>query len=295
MKTTWSGALLVVALALTAAPARAQDPFDAIHLAVPEIPVARDWYLQHIGGNVGETPDQVAFGKWPGDHPLPIQLIFHVSRTAQPSAGSVLDRIGFSYPNVEQKVAELRAAGVKVVQPVTTTGLPWKHAIVEDPWGTRLELVEDPDLLGLHHVMLGVPDPPQMLSWLVRAFGGDRATVMGLDVIRIRELGLFYVIAEKNDHPTPSQGHVIDHIAWGPIDLDKMVNNLKSMEVTFASNPNPRGFPACNFVGGEGAATVGVRRLYCSQPDQLPHRVVFLDAPNGLRVELLQHLEAGGH
>ena len=69
--------------------------------------MARDWYLQHIGGNVGETPDQVAFGKWPGDHPLPIQLIFHLSKTARPSAGSVLDRIGFSYPNVEQKLASV--------------------------------------------------------------------------------------------------------------------------------------------------------------------------------------------
>ena len=116
---------------------------------------------------------------------------------------------------------------------------------------------------------------------------------MGLDVIRIRELGLFYVIAEKNDHPTPSQGHVIDHIAWGPIDLDKMVNNLKAMDVTFASNPNPRGYPACNFIGGEGEgpAPVGPRRLYCSQPDQLPHRVVFLDggrvAATGTHDELL--------
>ena len=64
----------------------------------------------------------------------------------------------------------------------------------------------------------------------------------------------------------------------------------------FSSNPNPRGYPACNFVGGdgEGGASV-IRRLYCAQPDQLPHRIVFLDAPDGVRVELVQHLEAGGH
>jgi hypothetical protein len=49
-------------------------------------------------------------------------------------------------------------------------------------------------------------------------------------------------------------------------------------------------------VGGDGeSGTPAIRRLYCAQPDQLPHRIVFLDAPDGVRVELVQHLEAGGH
>jgi hypothetical protein len=38
-----------------------------------------------------------------------------------------------------------------------------------------------------------------------------------------------------------------------------------------------------------------VRRLYCAEPDQLAHRTVFLDGPDGVRIELVQHLEAGGH
>src|SRR3954464_1709497 len=71
-------------------------PFDSIHLAVPEISSARDWYLKNIGGNVGETADRVAFGRWSGDHPLPLQLIFEVSSSATPTAGSVVDSIGFS-------------------------------------------------------------------------------------------------------------------------------------------------------------------------------------------------------
>jgi catechol 2,3-dioxygenase-like lactoylglutathione lyase family enzyme len=247
-----------------------------------------------MGGNVGETADRVAFGRWSGDHPLPLQLIFEVSSTARPSAGSVIDSIGFSLDDLDAKVRELQAAGVKIVTPVTSNGTDWKRAVVEDPWGTRLELVEDQDNLGLHHVNLRVKDPNASLAWYVRAFGGDRAMVKGREGIRYRDLGLFYVFASKDETAMPSEGHSIDRIAWGPLDLDKVVNDLKTLGVKFSSDTNPRGYPSCNFVGG-GADEGGIRRLFCTQPDQLPHRIVYLEAPDGVKVELVQHLEAGGH
>src|SRR5882672_4048515 len=92
--------LLCVSVSLWLVPAEAQyeaPPFDSIHLAVPEISQALDWYLNNIGGNVGETADRIAFGRWSSDHPLPLQLIFDVSTTATPTAGSVVDSIGFSF------------------------------------------------------------------------------------------------------------------------------------------------------------------------------------------------------
>jgi catechol 2,3-dioxygenase-like lactoylglutathione lyase family enzyme len=261
---------LILFLSLCA-PAQAQyeaPPFDSIHLAVPEISQARDWYLMYMGGEVGETADRVAFGRWTGDHPLPIQLIFELSPNAKPSAGSVIDSLGFSFADLNQTVKDLQAAGVKIVTPVTDSPTYWKHAVIEDPWGTRIELVEDPDLLGLHHVTLHVPDPGKSMDWYVRAFGGDRATVKGLDAIRYRDLGLFYLFAVKDDHAEPSAGHSIDRLAWGPLDLDKVVNDLKTLGVTFSSDTNPRGYPSCNFVGGdteEGGARA-IRRLFCTQP-----------------------------
>jgi catechol 2,3-dioxygenase-like lactoylglutathione lyase family enzyme len=269
-------------------------PFDSIHLAVPEISSARDWYLTNIGGNVGETADRIAFGRWTGDHPLPLSLIFDVSSSATPSTGSVIDSIGFSYADLDAKVRDLQAAGVKITSPPSKTGQDWKHAFAEDPWGTHIELVEDPDNLGLHHVNLRVKDPNASLAWYVRAFGGDRASVYGREGIRYRDLGLFYVFATKDDAAAPSEGHVIDRIAWGPIDLDKIVNDLKSMGFDkFSSDTNPRANPQCNFIGGNGEE--GIRRLFCTQSNQLPHRTVYLVAPDGVKVELTQHLEAAGH
>ncbi len=290
--------LALGALLALPAPAAAQvtDPFDHLHLAVPDVERAREWYIQHMGGNAGESPDTVAWGKWPADHPLLIQLLFLLAPAAGPSAGSAIDHIGFSFADLDVTVAQLRLSGVKIVSPVTEVAGIGRQAVAEDPWGTKLVLLQDPDALGIHHVELRVPDPDASLRWYVNAFGGDRVKYKGVvDAVRYRDLGVFYVFAVKDDTAVPSAGRAIDHIGFGPIDLDKIVGTLTAQGVTFISNPNPRLNPGCRFVLGDGEAASGVRRLYCAQPDQLAHRVVFIEGPGGMRIELVQHLEAGGH
>jgi len=288
------------ALLLTAwSPVLAQstEPFDHVHLAVPDVERARDWYIQHMGGNVGETPETVAWGKWPGDHPLPVQLLFTLAPEAKPSAGSVFDHIGFSFADLTAKVDALRTAGVTIVSPIADVPGFGRRAIVEDPWGTTLELLEDPDALGLHHVELRVPDPDAALRWYVRAFGGDRTTYRGtIEAVRYRDLGVFYLFAVRDPGAAPAAGRTIDHIAFGPIELERVVAALKTEGASFTSNPNPRINPACRFVASDGdVGGRGVRRLYCAPPDQLAHRTVYLHGPGGEPLELLQHLEAGGH
>jgi len=297
IRSSAAGACLLLLVISAPAGAQLTDPFDHLHLAVPDVERARDWYIQHMGGNPGETPETVAWGKWPGDHPLPIQLLFDLASDARPSAGAAIDHIGFSFADLGAKVEALRTAGVTIVTPVTDVPGLWKQAVVEDPWGTRLVLVQDPDALGIHHVELRVADPDASLRWYVRAFGGDRIKYKGLiDAVRYRELSVFFLFIVKDDRAMPSQGHSIDHLAFGPIDLDKVVNALKADGTAFVSNPNPRLNPGCRFLAGNGeSGTLGIRRLYCAQPDQLAHRVVFLEGPGGMRIELVQHLEAGGH
>jgi catechol 2,3-dioxygenase-like lactoylglutathione lyase family enzyme len=299
MRCSLSVASAVVLLWTMSAPARAQstEPFDHVHLAVPDVERARDWYIQHMGGNAGETPETVAWGAWPGDHPLPVQLLFTLSPDARPSAGSVIDHIGFSFADLPAKVESLRAAGVTIVSPVAEVPGIGRQAVAEDPWGTKLVLVEDPDAPGIHHVELRVPDPDAALRWYVRAFGGDRTRYKGVvDAVRYRDRGVFYLFAVRDEHAQPSAGRTIDHIAFGPIELDRVVNTLTADGAAFTSNPNPRINPACRFLApGEEDGGRGVRRLYCAQPDQLAHRTVYLDGPGGVPIELLQHLEAGGH
>ncbi|HEY5617642.1 MAG TPA: VOC family protein [Vicinamibacterales bacterium] len=287
-------ALLVVLTVCTPASAQLTEPFDHLHLAVTDVERARDWYIQHMGGNVGETSETVAWGKWPSDHPLPIQLHFLLSADARPSAGSTIDHIGFSFANLDTQIEALRAAGVKIVSPVTEISGLWKQAVVEDPWGTKLVLIQDPDALGIHHVELRVPDPEQTLRWYVRAFGGDRTKYKGqIEAVRYRDLGVFYLFAVNDENAASSARHSIDHFSFGPIDLDKVVNALTADGVKFTSNPNPRINPGCRFVQTDSES--GIRKLYCAQPDQLSHRVVYVQGPDGVPLELVQHLEAGGH
>ena len=280
-----------------AAQAQVIEPFDHLHLAVPDVEQARDWYIEHMGGNAGETPDAVAWGKWPVDHPLPIQLLFTLSDRARPSAGSTIDHIGVSFADLDATVARLRAGGVTIVSPVRELPGLGKQAVAQDPWGTRLVLVQDPDALGIHHVELRVADPDESLRWYSRVFGGERTRYKGLaDAVVYRGLGVFYLFAVKGEDAASSPGHAIDHLGFGPLDLDKVVKVLTADGVTFISNPNPRLNPACRVVTADGLNNgQGVHRLYCEDPPQLAHRTVFLDAPGGVRIELVQHLEAGGH
>lgn len=299
MTSRLSAASAAVLLVTACTPARAQstEPFDHVHLAVSDVERARDWYIRHMDGNAGETPDTVAWGKWPGDHPLPIQLLFTLSPDPQPSAGSVIDHIGFSFADLPAKVDALRSAGVKIVSPAAEAPGVGRQAVAEDPWGTTLVLVEDRDALGIHHVELRVPDPDAALRWYVRAFGGDRTKYKGaIEAVRYRELGVFYLFAVRDDRAAPTAGRAIDHLGFGPIELDRVVNALKAEGATFTSNPNPRINPACRFLAAdEENGGRGVRRLYCAQPDQLAHRSVYVEGPGGVQIELLQHLEAGGH
>ena len=246
------------------------------------------------GGNVGRDAGRVAFGEWKGDHPLPIQLLFPQSTTARPSAGSAIDHIGFSFADLDAKMSTLRAAGVKVVSPVAEVPGLWKQATIEDPWGTRLELVQDPDALGLHHVELRVPDPEESFRWYIRAFGGDRTKYKGIEAIRYRELGVFYLVRSSGTTTPPQPG---------TLDRSSRLRSNRSGQGRQRSHgarrdvrvqPESRDFPACTLrglamarVGGSPALLRGARPAGTSGR--------FAGRPGGVRVELVQHLEAGGH
>ena len=104
-----------VAVAAIAAPAAAQTPvlpiLDHIHLNVPDQAKAVEWYQKYFGGApMTEAPDRLMFGD--------TRLIFLKNDQGQPSSGSALDHLGFSFADLDAKMKEFEAAGVKVVTPV---------------------------------------------------------------------------------------------------------------------------------------------------------------------------------
>jgi catechol 2,3-dioxygenase-like lactoylglutathione lyase family enzyme len=226
-------AVLVVCVTAFAAPAAAQTPIvpilDHIHLNVPDQAKAVEWYQKNFGGTpMTEAPDRLMFGD--------TRLIFLKSDKGQPSMGSALDHLGFSFADLDAKMKELEAAGIKVVTPVRDVAGLFKLGFVEDPWGTRIEVVQDPEKLGLHHVHLRAPDPAATLAWYKEKFAGEPGKLK--DRIDGLKWGGVWMLVQRGD-AVPSEGHAIDHIGWRTPNLAAKTAELKAQTVTFTTEPRP--------------------------------------------------------
>jgi lactoylglutathione lyase len=253
------GLCAAAALATASVPASAQTPImpvlDHIHLAAPDQAQAVEWYRKHFGGQpMAEAPDRLMLGE--------TRLIFMRSDKAQASTGSALDHIGFSFTDLDAKMKELEAAGIKVVTAVREVPGLFKLGFVEDPWGTRIEVVQDPAKLGLHHVHLRAPDPAATLAWYKEKFAGEPGKMK--DRIDGLKWGGVWLLVQRGD-ATPSEGHAIDHIGWRTPNLAAKAAELKAQTVTFTAEPRPLKLASGTVINFS-----------------------FLEGPSGVRIELVQ-------
>jgi catechol 2,3-dioxygenase-like lactoylglutathione lyase family enzyme len=251
--------LSLMAVLVAAVSAAAQTPIlpivDHIHLNVPDQAKAVEWYQKHFGGTpMTEAPDRLMLGD--------TRLIFLKNEKGQPSAGSALDHIGFSVADLDAKMKELEAAGAKIVNPIRDVQGLFKLAFVEDPWGTRIEVVQDSDKLGLHHVHLRGPDPDAILGWYKQKFGGDTGKLKG----RIDGLNYsgVWLLVTRGD-AAPSDGHAIDHIGWRTPNLAEKTLQLKAQDVKFTTEPRPLKLASGTMVN-----------------------FAYLEGPSGAKIELVQ-------
>ena len=251
-----AGAAMLCAAAGSAA---AQTPvmpiLDHIHLNVPDQAKAVEWYQKYFGGTpMTEAPDRLMLGD--------TRLIFLKNDKGQPSTGSALDHLGFSFAELDAKMKEFEAAGIKVVTPVRDVAGLFKLGFVEDPWGTRIEVVQDLEKLGLHHVHLRGPDPAATLAFYKDRLAGDSAKLKDrLDGVKLSGVWLLVQRGEA----TPSEGHAIDHIGFRTTDLAKKTAELKAQSVTFTTEPRPLKLASGAIVN-----------------------FAYLEGPNGAKVELVQ-------
>jgi len=246
-------------LAVVQASAYAQTGFrgivDHIHLAAPDQAAAVAWYREHFAGEpMAEGPDRLLFGE--------TRVLIARNEKAQPSAGSSVDHIAFSVADLDGTMRTLQSRGVKVVEPARDVAGLFNAALVEDPWGTRIEVVQDPQKLGLHHIHLRAPEPSAALAWYAQMFGGRAARLKNrVDGV---EFGGVWILADAGAAP-PSQGHSIDHIGFRPLNVDAAVAELKTKNVKVTSEPR--------------ALTL---------PSGVAMRLAFVESPAGVRIELVQ-------
>ena len=247
----------VLGLTALATPASAQTNFvnmvDHIHLAAPDQAKGAEWYRAHFGAEpTPEGPDRMMLGT--------TRLIFQKTDEPKPSAESVLHLIGFSVADLDATMKKLAADGVKVVMPAMTMQ-GQKMAQVVDPWGMLIDVVQDPQKLGLHHVGLQSPNPTASLAWFADQFGGKVTKYNGQDGVNF---GGVWLLAKKGQ-ATPSAGHAFDHIGFRPINVDNVVVAMKAKNVKVTTEPRDLVLPSGTSM-----------------------RLAFIEGPDGVRIEMVQ-------
>src|SRR5262249_8626773 len=156
-----------VAVAFAAPTSGLSASFHHVHLNVTDPAAAAKWYADNLAGEAKKVGlfSAVGFGK--------TTIIFFQAKPGfAGSVGSVVHHIGFSYKDIDTKMKALADAKVEIVSQVEQEG-PIRFAFVKDPWGTLIEIVQDPQIVGFHHVHLAATDPRATLSWYTAAFGGE--------------------------------------------------------------------------------------------------------------------------
>ncbi|HVS63077.1 MAG TPA: VOC family protein [Thermoanaerobaculia bacterium] len=225
-----------------------------LHLAAPDPAAAADWYATQLAGQ-RRTYGEYELALFDGH-------FFTWYRDGEParSQGSVLDHFGWSVPNLEETMDRLVAAGATALDGPRTVGdAQLKISFLDDPWGAKLELLEDTDLLGFHHVHVVVPEPEAEREWWRDRFGGAPERFKGL-VPGLRHPRFWMLFREAQESVAPSLGRSIDHLGLRLEDVDA----------------------ACRELAGRGDELEG------APADFGPNRFAFLSSPSGVRVELFQ-------
>ena len=155
---------ILLAFALTAPQAVHAADYHHVHLTADPAEAGARWYVEHM--------DCEDFGRANACRIGSVELIFFDRDPAGGSVGTGADHIGISFADLTAKMAELETAGVTVLEPLRQGR--WPLAFIEDPWGTKVEVVEDPDVVGFHHVHLLSADPEATMTWYEDVFGGER-------------------------------------------------------------------------------------------------------------------------
>lgn len=234
-------------------------PYDHIHLAATNAQEAVNWYVKHFGGEATRflrstdtnlAIDRVMYGD--------IAVIFFERDPGEGSVGSAADHFGFSMDNVADVVANVVAdGGTQLGDLIEFAGM--EIGFVEDPWGTKIELINDPNLRGMHHLHLSSPDPQATLQWYGENFGGTSGqfggALPGLDYGDI-----WLLVSQARGEVAPTIGRSFDHLGWKYTDLTAAEEALKGNGVVFSMDPRP------------------FRNI----------RIAFAEGPDGVRIELVE-------
>ena len=139
-------------------------------------------------------------------------------------------------------------------------------AFIEDPWGTKIEVVEDHEWLGFHHIHLRSDDPGTTLAWYEDLFGGISDEMKGrLSGLRYNT-GLWLLVGQQRDGALEATaGRSVDHLGWEVENLDAYIAMLEAKGIELDSGP---------------------RELTNAAGQEL--KIAFVISPEGVRIEIVE-------
>ena len=244
--------------------ARAAD-YHHVHVTSSNASEAVKWYERYLDCQPLADRDD-------GVDCAGAQVVFDSRPTLGTSQRTGIDHISFSYADLTTKMAELESVGVRgsgvrlqrFADGSTLRDVPglFKYGFIFDPWGTRIEMVEDADTLGFHHIHLSATDPAATLTWYQEMFGGESARLRDrLDGLRLGDIWLLAMSAEGT--PAATAGRAIDHIAFSVDNFDSAAARMRRDGVAFLEEP----------ATPEGGRT-SAKRAFIRGPDNVSLAVV---------------------
>jgi hypothetical protein len=154
---------LVLLMAAFAFPASAAV-LDSISLPAKDPAATAKWYASNFGGK--RSGSSVKFGS--------ITVSWTKAESGQPITNPAIAHLGFAVKNTQESLAALEKAGVAVVKGLHT-GPASRWAILADPNGMAVGILEVGDARGLHHVMLNAPllSRRETLGWYQKVVGAE--------------------------------------------------------------------------------------------------------------------------
>ena len=222
---------LFLAFTLTAGTAAAQPaPFNEIgvtmghwHIASKDVEANKKLFLA-MGGKLF-MPGGNPLIMFPG---LYINLVLGTEKGDGGTEGSVVNHVGFIVNNVQERVAQWKAAGVAVL-PGNNNRLD--QAFVVTPDGVRIEILEDKTQsmpIRNEHVHLSVPEAeiPKAQAWYAKTFGGKTGARNGAPVVDLP--GVQFRFARADAKQAATRGRVLDHIGFDVKDHAAFVKKLEA-------------------------------------------------------------------
>ncbi len=229
----------VVAMAPVAATAAEAD-YHHVHITTSSPPEGVRWYTEHL--ECQPVADRNDAADCDG-----VEVVFVPQPTMGSTQGTGVNHIGFSFPDLTAKMGELEAVGVRgsgvrlqrFEDGSALRDIPglFKIGFIFDPWGTRIELVEDEEFLGFHHIHLSATDPDATLAWYRDNVGGVPASLRGrLDGLLFDDVWLL-VSPHPEGVPATTEGRAIDHLGFVVSDLDSAAAEMRRNGLAFQQEP----------------------------------------------------------